>query len=204
MQDRVKELRRVPASELRANPKNWRRHPPSQQAALRGVLEDIGFADAVIARETPDGLELIDGHLRQEVMGDQVVPVLIVDVTEEEADKMLLTYDPLAMMAHADQDQLLNLLHDTQFADKAINDMLEAVANGERLPMPDLTDEWEGMPEFTEEDATSWNHIIVHFANEEDMAAFAQLVQQNISNKRVSIWYPAQPYMPAVNRYVTE
>ena len=51
-----------------------------------------------------------------------------------------LTYDPLAMMAHADQDQLLNLLHDTQFADKAVNDMLEALANGERLPMPDLTE----------------------------------------------------------------
>jgi hypothetical protein len=140
MKDRVKELRRVPASELRANPKNWRRHPPSQEAALRGVLEDIGFADAVIARETPDGLELIDGHLRQEVMGDQVIPVLIVDVTEEEADKMLLTYDPLAMMAHADQDQLLHLLRDTQFESQAVNAMLEAVANGERLPMPDLTE----------------------------------------------------------------
>jgi len=47
---------------------------------------------------------------------------------------MLLTYDPLAMMAQADQDQLLDLLHDTQFADKAVNDMLEALANGERLP----------------------------------------------------------------------
>ena len=140
MQDRVKELRRVPASELLANPKNWRRHPPAQQAALRGVLEDIGFADAVIARETPDGLELIDGHLRQEVMGDQPVPVLIVDVTEEEADKMLLTYDPLAMMAHADQDQLLHLLRDTQFESQAVNDMLEALANGERVPMPDLTE----------------------------------------------------------------
>jgi hypothetical protein len=146
MKDRVKELRRVPASELRANPKNWRRHPPSQEAALRGVLEDIGFADAVIARETPDGLELIDGHLRQEVMGDQSIPVLIVDVTEEEADKILLTHDPLAMMAHADQDQLLQLLRDTQFADKAVNDMLEAVANGERFPMPDLT---EPIPENT-------------------------------------------------------
>lgn len=138
MRDRVQELRRVPASELRANPKNWRTHPPAQQEALRGVLDDIGFANAVIARETPDGLELIDGHLRQEVMGDQPVPVLIVDVTEEEADKMLLTLDPLAMMANADQDQLLNLLHDTQFASKAVNDMLEALANGE--PMPDLTE----------------------------------------------------------------
>jgi len=51
-----------------------------------------------------------------------------------------LTLDPLAMMAHADTDQLLELLRDTQFESKAVNDMLEAVANGERLPMPDLTE----------------------------------------------------------------
>ena len=127
MRDRVKELRRVPASELRANPKNWRRHPPAQEAALRGILEDIGFADAVIARETEDGLELIDGHLRKEVMGDQPVPVLIVDVTEEEADKMLLTLDPLAMMANADQDQFLALLQNAEFESQAIFDMLGAL-----------------------------------------------------------------------------
>ena len=127
MRDRVKELRRVPASELRANPKNWRRHPPAQEAALRGVLEDIGFADAMIARETEDGLELIDGHLRKEVMGDQPVPVLIVDVTEEEADKMLLTLDPLAMMANADQDQFLALLQNAEFESQAIFDMLGAL-----------------------------------------------------------------------------
>jgi hypothetical protein len=140
MKDRVKELRRVPASELRANPKNWRRHPPAQAAALRGVLDDIGFADAVIARETPDGLELIDGHLRKEVMEDQPVPVLILDVTEEEADKMLLTLDPLAAMAHADQDQLLQLLRDTQFESQAVNDMLEGLTTN--LIMPAAPDDF--------------------------------------------------------------
>jgi len=135
MRDRVKELRRVPASELRANPKNWRTHPPAQEAAMRGVLEDIGFADAMIARETPDGLELIDGHLRQEVMGDQPVPVLIVDVTEEEADKMLLTLDPLAAMARPDRDQLLNLLQSVEIENNAVNIMLDALINGESEPL---------------------------------------------------------------------
>jgi len=135
MRDRVKELRRVPASELRANPKNWRTHPPAQEAAMRGILEDIGFADAMIARETPDGLELIDGHLRQEVMGDQPVPVLIVDVTEEEADKMLLTLDPLAAMARPDRDQLLNLLQSVEIENNAVNIMLDALINGESEPL---------------------------------------------------------------------
>ena len=71
IRDRIVELRRVPASCLLANPKNWRRHPLSQQNALRGVLAEIGFADALLARETPEGLMLVDGHLRQDVMGDQ-------------------------------------------------------------------------------------------------------------------------------------
>jgi hypothetical protein len=159
MKDRVKELRRVPASELRANPKNWRRHPPAQKAALEGVLADIGFADVVIARETEDGLELIDGHLRQEVMGDQSIPVLIVDVTEEEADKMLLTLDPLAMMAHADTDQLLELLRDNPFESQAVFDMLEALVNGERDVMPDLTD-YPDLAEGDRNDIGQMNFIV--------------------------------------------
>ena len=139
MQDRVKELRRVPASELRANPKNWRRHPPAQRAALHGTVDQIGFTTPLQVRELLDGsLELIDGHLRLEEFGDETLPVVVVDLTEEEAKVALATHDPLAMMAHADQDQLLNLLRDTQFESQAVNAMLEAVANGERLP--DLTE----------------------------------------------------------------
>ena len=123
-QDRITELRRVPASELIANPKNWRQHPPAQKAALTGLLEEIGFADAVIARETDDGLELIDGHLRQEVMGDQEIPVLIVDVTEEEADKMLATFDPLSAMAKSDKDALSILLSGIETNNEKISGLL--------------------------------------------------------------------------------
>jgi len=51
IRDRIKELRRVKASELAPNPKNWRTHPQEQQDALRGVLAEIGYADALIAAE---------------------------------------------------------------------------------------------------------------------------------------------------------
>ena len=64
--ERIVELRRVPARELIANPRNWRRHPARQAAALRGLLQEIGYADALLARETAGGLVLIDGHLRAE------------------------------------------------------------------------------------------------------------------------------------------
>ena len=67
IRDRIKELRRVPARELRVHPRNWRTHPEAQQEALRGLLQELGYCDALITRELPDGgLELIDGHLRRE------------------------------------------------------------------------------------------------------------------------------------------
>ena len=83
IRDRVLELRRVQARELLPNPKNWRRHPKVQADALRGLLDEIGIADALLARELPDGrLQLIDGHLRAETMPDEEVPVLILDLNE--------------------------------------------------------------------------------------------------------------------------
>jgi hypothetical protein len=78
IRDRIRELRRVRASELVLNPKNWRRHPKAQVDALRGLLAEIGYADALLARELVDGrLMLIDGHLRAETTPDAEVPVLV-------------------------------------------------------------------------------------------------------------------------------
>ena len=103
IRDRIVELRRVPARELTADPRNWRKHPKAQRAALRTVLTEIGYADALLARETPTGLMLIDGHLRAETTPGQTVPVLVLDVDEIEAGKILATLDPLAGMAERDQ-----------------------------------------------------------------------------------------------------
>ena len=103
IRNRITELRYVPAGELRANPRNWRTHPQAQREALHGILAEVGYADAVIARELPDGtLELIDGHLRAEDNPDELIPVLVTDLNDEEALKLLACLDPLAGMADAD------------------------------------------------------------------------------------------------------
>ena len=129
IRDRIKELRRVPASELVPNPKNWRTHPTEQRDALQGVLAEVGIADAVLVRELDDGsLMLIDGHLRAETLGDGLVPVLVLDVNESEADKLLATFDPLASMADVDPEKLEAILHDVNTSSDALRDMLEQLA----------------------------------------------------------------------------
>jgi len=129
IRDRIRELRRVPASELRPNPRNWRTHPQAQADALRGVLAEVGIADAVLARELEDGsLLLLDGHLRVETMGDQILPVLVLDVDEAEGDKILATLDPLAAMAEADAVKLDAILREVDTGSPELQAMLAKVA----------------------------------------------------------------------------
>lgn len=138
IRDRIKELRRVPASELLPHPTNWRTHPAKQHDALRGVLAEIGWADACLARETPDGLQLVDGHLRTEVAGDELVPVLILDLSDDEAAKVLLTLDPLAAMADADSDKLEKLLNEISVSNPAVEQMLSDLAAQHGVVPPDF------------------------------------------------------------------
>jgi len=51
-------------------------------------------------------------------------------------------------------------------------------------------DNWRGMPEFNQEDQKPWQSIKVHFASRDDRAAFSRLVEQKITDKTQSLWYP--------------
>jgi len=202
--DRIKDFRRVKASDLKASPHNWRKHPRYQREALKGMLEDVGFADAVIARETKDGLELIDGHLRTALDTDQLIPVLVVDVTDEEAKKLLATIDPIAALAETDSHMLEDLIATLNFGEESISDMLANL-----LPMGDQQnplDEWLGMPEYQQADISADKQLTVNFAKPEDMEAFAQLIGQSITPKTRSIWFPEAEvaHTFAQGRYITD
>src|SRR5271155_1301542 len=96
---RVKQLRFVKAADLIPHEKNWRKHTPEQRKVLNALLGEVGIADALIARELPNGrLQLLDGHLRADLDKRAAWPVLITDLDEAEGAKLLLTLDPLAAM----------------------------------------------------------------------------------------------------------
>jgi hypothetical protein len=135
IRDRIKQLRRIRACDLVPNPKNWRTHPAQQQDALKGLLAELGYCDALLARELPDGsLMLIDGHLRAETTPDAEVPVLVLDVSEEEADKLLATLDPLAALAEADSARLSALLETVHSDNDAVQKLLADLASSESAP----------------------------------------------------------------------
>lgn len=136
IRDRVIELVRVRAGDIQPHPRNWRTHPAAQRAALRGVLEEVGFAGALLARRLEDGrLQLIDGHLRAETAPEASVPVLVLDVTEEEADKILATHDPLAAMAGTDVPLMTELLESIKSENDAVRTMIDEMRQNLAAPI---------------------------------------------------------------------
>jgi hypothetical protein len=120
LRNRIIAHRRVRAADLRPHPGNPRTHSPTQRAALHAILAEVGLARSVLAyvadADKPQGaaapLTLIDGHLRQEELREAEVEVEVLDVTDAEAEKLLLTLDPLAQLASYDEE-LLDQLRDS-------------------------------------------------------------------------------------------
>lgn len=140
IRDRIKDLRRVKASDLCLNPKNWRTHSDSQKDAMKSVLAEVGIADVLIAYERDDGsLMLVDGHLRQGISGDQEVPVIVLDVNDQEADMLLATLDPISAMANKDRNKLSALLDSVRGAN-SIGPLLEEVARVNQVAIFDDVD----------------------------------------------------------------
>jgi hypothetical protein len=114
IRNRIKTHRKVRAADLVPHEWNFRVHPESQKSVLNGIYQEVGFARSLLAFELPDGrLKLIDGHLRRDFDPDMEVDVEVLDVTEEEARKLLLTIDPLASLAEEHNQIRERLLHFT-------------------------------------------------------------------------------------------
>lgn len=175
--------------QLLANPANWRIHPKHQQDALAGVLNEVGWVQQVIVNQRTG--HLVDGHLRVSLAlrrEEPTIPVVYVDLDEDEEALVLATIDPLAALAVTDAAKLDELLADLTVNDAAVQSMINSLTAG-----PDVNDpnaEWVGMPEFQQDDQSAAYRCIVNFASEEDMQAFERLVGQPIPRNTKSIWHP--------------
>lgn len=135
----------VKGRDLIPNPRNWRRHPPEQRDATTAVLDRLGYVDELKVVETPEGLMLMDGHLRAAIGAEDDVPIAIVDLNDEEQAVFLATFDPLAAMAVTDQ-VLFNSLAETLASEgDVVQRLLAGVRNHDApLLLGDKLEEDEG------------------------------------------------------------
>lgn len=176
---------------------NSRTHSEAQIKQVASSIKEFGFTNPIIIDE---GNTILAGHGRlqaAQLLGLEQVPTQSVEGWSEAKKKAYIIADnKLALNAGWDVE-LLKLELDaigsldfdvelTGFNDGEILNLNLDVEIGEM----NAEDEWEGMPEFDQPDATSFRKVIVHFENPDDVAEFFSIIGQSDTGKTKSTWFP--------------
>ncbi len=132
IRDRIVGLERMYPRDILDHPGQWKAHTQEQIDAMVGILKDIGQADALkVWRSERAGGKYVtfDGHLRKSLDPDRLWPVLVTDLTDEEADYALLTHDTITAMAQSDRAAVATLMTSVRSAEAGVQAMLSAMAD---------------------------------------------------------------------------
>jgi hypothetical protein len=109
--NRIKRRAEVAPGEIKLHPGNWRKHSGAQVKAIGAALDEVGWVKEIVVNERTG--QLVDGHARVALAlarGEKKIPVLYIDVSEQEENIILASLDPLAAMAVPDEEALGKLL----------------------------------------------------------------------------------------------
>lgn len=187
-----------PLSRIKPNPDNPRKHSKDQISQIAESMREWGVTWPILVEE--DGV-IIAGHGRYAAakrLKLKSYPVIVAqDWSEAQKRAYTIADNRLTELSDWDASQLakdfasLQLtdfnLELTGFQDFAIDGYVRGIAQSDF----DALAEWQGMPEFKAEDIQEgFASVKVRFRNAEDLARFAELMEQFVGEKTKSIWFP--------------
>lgn len=173
---------------------NPKRMTQKQADGLRASIEHFGFAVPFLIDEAGN---IYDGHQRQTLMGaiKEYGPNATVDVrvssrplTDDERRELVVRLKQ--NQASWDFDMLPNLYEKDELLEWGFSPFELGITEGDNPK-----DEWGGMPEFSQEDKTSFQSIHVHFKGPEEVAEFGRLIGQSLTDKTRSVWFSEREKM---------
>lgn len=125
----------VDAATLIPHPENWRVHGQRQRKALADALDTVGWVQSVVVSKRTG--RILDGHLRTAEAAErgETVPVVYVDLSEQDERLVLATLDPIGAMADTNRAALEAIQSHFADASAQVRALLEAagVKAGVRL-----------------------------------------------------------------------
>ena len=125
--------------------------------------------------------------------GSKLVVVQRTDLdldTDVKAKQLAIADNRTAEFAVWDTSNLKQISTELDLKPFFIAAELEQLFGEDQAPANDAEAEWEAMPNYSSEDQTAFRDIIVHFKTPEDVKAFAELIDQSITEKTKYVWYP--------------
>jgi ParB-like chromosome segregation protein Spo0J len=176
---------------------NPRQLTRDQYAQLKDSLTRFGLVDPLIVNKHKDRKNiLVGGHQRLKIakeMGMSVIPCVEVELPYDQEKELNIRLNK--NVGEWDYDALANYFDVGELTEWGFSE----AELGFRVH--DLGAEWTGMPDFEQEDLSAQRQIIVSFANNEDVKEFSKLMNQSITPKTRSIWYPKAETESMTDRY---
>jgi hypothetical protein len=197
-------------TELKPNPKNPKKHPQAQVEALAASYKEFGVTGLILIDEENTIIAGEGRWLAAKHAGITEVPVAVArGWNKRKKMKYLFADNQLPLLGEFDdllrQDVIKGLeLSAQELAALGLNDAsLAAIMAGQGLT--DVSKEWEGMPEFTQEDHTAFRSILVHFKDQSCVDKFVTALKLKITPKTRFLWYPIEERLIVSDkRYVTK
>lgn len=186
----------VALSRIKPYERNAKKHPREQIARLVDQIKANGFDVPIVVDRD---FVIIKGHGRylalKELKAKNAYVIIRSDLSEEQvrtarlADNKLAEtgWDIEALKFEFEDLKDLGIDFELTGFDSIFTDNLTAKNSA---VVTNLNDEWKGMPSYDHTDKTPVRQLIVSFASEEDVVKFSKLVEQTITEKTRSLWYP--------------
>jgi hypothetical protein len=181
--------------------RNARTHSDEQVAQLAASIKEWGWTTPVLVDE--DG-EIIAGHGRvmaaRKLNIDEIPTMTATGWSKAQKQAYVLADNQLPQNAGWDMDLLSVEMKDLDgdgfdldligFDEGSLINLFLPTEEG----ITNAEEEWNGMPEFDQDDKTSFRHVIVHFENNEDVKEFFSIIGQSHTDKTKSTWFPEKEH----------
>jgi hypothetical protein len=192
------ELEQIATASLIPYARNSRTHSDEQVAQIMASIREFGFTNPVLIDEAGT---IIAGHgrvLAATRMELSHVPCLrLTHLTESQKRAYVIADNQLALNSSWDSEMLSVELSDLHADDFDLGllgfdpDELESML-GLDVGKVNAEEEWQGMPEFEQDEVDEFKSMIIHFPTEADFWKFAKLIGQTLTVLTKSISYPKQ------------
>jgi hypothetical protein len=188
-------VERRPLASLLPYARNARLHSDAQVAQIAASITEYGWTIPVLVNEAD---ELIAGHgrvLAAHMLRLADVPTMVArGWSQAQVRAYRLADNKLALNGEWDFDLLRSEIEDLRELGIDLELAGFSVMEVDQLfaADTDYNAEWQGMPEFGQENHMAFRTLVVHFTDQESVNRFAKLVKQELTDKTKFIWYPKQ------------
>lgn len=184
---------------IKKDKRNYRKHSEDNQELIKKSLLENGAGRSILLDSEDEIIAGNETFSQAEKLG---IPIKIIETdgktlialkrtdlaTEDEARKQLAIVDNLTSDKSEFDFELLNEDFDIDFLKDVGFEDFELIPKGVGLNNPE--EEWQGMPEFEQENLLAKNRVIVSFDNDDDRFAFSKLIGIKMTTDTKSIWFP--------------